>query len=69
MDGLPTETAAGNGKLELGVAPEERWAVVRYDDRSRESKKELGTMRSLLALRLSRYKREALYQDSEAWMK
>lgn len=59
MVGLPTETAAGNGKLELGVAPEERWAVVRYDDRSRESKKELGITRSLLALRLSRYRREA----------
>ena len=59
MVGLRTETAAGNGKLELGVAPEERWAVVRYDDRSRESKKELGFTRSLLALRLSRYRREA----------
>ena len=69
MVGLPTETAAGNGKLELGVTPEERWAVVRYNDRSRESKKELGTTRSLLALRLSQYEREAQYQDLETWMK
>ena len=69
MVGLPTETAAGNGKLELGVAPEERWAVARYDDRSRESKKELGITRFLLALRLSQYRREAQYQDLETWMK
>jgi hypothetical protein len=33
------ETVVGNGKLELGVAPKERWAVAQYNDRSREPKK------------------------------